>query len=28
VAQYCHRYVLKHPEWRLTFQTHKVIGVQ
>lgn len=28
VAQYCYRYVLKHPEWRLTFQTHKAIGVR
>jgi len=28
VAQYCYRYVLKHPEWRLTFQTHKAIGVK
>lgn len=28
VAQYCYRYVLKHPEWRLTLQTHKVIGVK
>lgn len=28
VAQYCYRYILKHPEWRLTFQTHKAIGVR
>ena len=28
IAQYCYRYILKHPEWRLTFQTHKAIGVK
>ncbi|MFA6617839.1 MAG: 7-carboxy-7-deazaguanine synthase QueE [Candidatus Neomarinimicrobiota bacterium] len=28
VAQYCYRYVLKNPEWRLSFQTHKCIGVR
>lgn len=28
VAQYCVKYVQKHPEWRLTFQTHKAIGVK
>ncbi len=28
VAMYCYRYALKHPEWRLTFQTHKCIGVR
>ncbi|MEA2077139.1 MAG: 7-carboxy-7-deazaguanine synthase QueE [Candidatus Marinimicrobia bacterium] len=28
VAQYCYRYVMDHPEWRLTFQTHKAIGVK
>lgn len=28
VAQYCYRYVLKNPEWSLTFQTHKSIGVR
>ncbi|MDD3095120.1 MAG: 7-carboxy-7-deazaguanine synthase QueE [Candidatus Neomarinimicrobiota bacterium] len=28
VAQYCFRYVLKHPEWRLSLQIHKVIGVK
>ena len=28
VAQYCVRYALKHPEWRLTFQTHKAVGVK
>ncbi|MBN2781516.1 MAG: radical SAM protein [Candidatus Marinimicrobia bacterium] len=27
-AQYCYRYVLKHPEWRLTLQNHKIIGVK
>ncbi len=28
VAQYCYRYVLKHPQWRLSLQMHKVIGVK
>ncbi|MFO7841990.1 MAG: 7-carboxy-7-deazaguanine synthase QueE [Fidelibacterota bacterium] len=28
VAQYCYRYVLKHPEWRLSLQMHKVIGIK
>jgi 7-carboxy-7-deazaguanine synthase len=27
-ARYCYRYILKHPEWRLSLQVHKVIGVK
>lgn len=27
-ARYCYRYILKHPEWRLSLQLHKIIGVK
>lgn len=27
-ARYCYRYILKHPEWRLSLQIHKIIGVK
>lgn len=26
VAKYCHEYVKKHPKWKLTLQTNKIIG--
>lgn len=28
VAKYCYLYILNHPEWTLTLQNHKILGVQ